>query len=325
MENKLIKLSRTIARKNNFIIDKLIYQAYSISKGDWRNVIFSGRYKNEDAVLKVYDEERITQEPLWLKYYNNINTSKLLLVPRLYKYKIYSSTRGWLIMEKLPVNSFLKSPLNSVQRKKFLDLFLIYRKILPVKAKRILNLVERLPAGDYHIYRTAKWLKMANDKQAATDIKILKPEQIIPRYLKAKEILARTFKNRKMVFCHGHFKPKEIAQVNGKYYLTDFAHMKLYPEGYELAFMVWADYLLPGNWRLNYKQWRKGIDNWLKDLSKIAKVLKIKNYDSLISASLIERIMGTILADVASTSKSRSEKIKRISLLYNLFDDLVKY
>ncbi len=322
MENKLIKLGRTIARKNNFIIDKLIYQAYSISQGDWRNVIFSGKYKNKTAVLKVYNEERVTEEPLSLKYYNQINTSKILFAPKLYAYKIFSATQGWLMMEKLPQNSFLKSPLNHQQRQEFLKLYLIYRKILPLKPIKLLNLVENLPAGDFHLYRMGKWLRIANDKQAEEKFEILKPKKIIPTYLKAQQLIAKVFKNRKMIFCHGHFKPKEIARVNGKFYLTDFTHMKSYPEGYELAFMIWADYLLPGNWHLNYGQWKKGVDNWLKDLSEIALELKIKNYDSLIRASLIERIMGAILADVASTSKPKLEKIKRISLLYNLFDDL---
>jgi len=37
---------------------------------------------------------------------------------------------------------------------------------------------------------------------------------------------------------------------------------------------------------------------------------------------LIERILGTILADITASDKSREEKEKRINLLYQLFDEI---
>jgi len=326
MENKLIKLGRIIARQNNFVINKLIYQGYSLCLNNWRDVIFSGSYKDMPAVLKIYHEERITREPLDLKFYNQINTNKILIAPYLYKYKIFSAFDGWLIMEKLPAKSFIfKSPLDKDERKKFLELFLIYRRTLPTKTKIKINLVENLPSGDYHNFRIDKWLFMANNKQAILNADILKSNEIVPRYLMAKKLITNEFKNRKMIYCHGHFKPAEIASVDNRYYLTDFAHMKLYPEGYELDFMVWADYLISGNWRLNYRQWKRGVIDWLIDLRSVAKELKIYRYSSLIRTGLIERIMGTILADVASSDKPYREKVKRLDLLYKLFDDLVKH
>lgn len=61
---------------------------------------------------------------------------------------------------------------------------------------------------------------------------VLKPQEFIPRYEKALKIIRQEFSQRKMVWCHGHFKPHEIFKVPDKdvYYLTDFAHSKMYPK-----------------------------------------------------------------------------------------------
>lgn len=65
----------------------------------------------------------------------------------------------------------------------------------------------------------------------------------------------------------------------------------MYPEDYELAFIIWADWLMSADWNLPYKKWKKGIDEWLKQLKPVAKKLKIKNFNSLMAASLTERII----------------------------------
>lgn len=324
MENNLNKLAKKIARQNHFKLGRKIYQAYSPILNGFRNVIYSGAYAGKEAVLKVYDDYRINDEPLSLKYYNSINKNKILIAPKLFKFGLLSAKSGWLIMEKLPQHAFsFKSPLNQSDRKKFLELFLIYRHTLPLKTERRLNLVEDLSSAWFHIYRLNKWLHLANDKEAMQGYQVLKPSEIIPRFLKTMRLMEKFFSGQPMIFCHGHFKPKEIAKAGEKYYLTDFGHLKLYPLGYELAFIIWADWLIPANWQLSYNKWRKGVLNWIKDLKPIAQELKIKNFLPLIKASLIERIMGTILADVCYSDLPKREKIMRVNLLYKLFDELI--
>ncbi len=105
--------------------------------------------------------------------------------------------------------------------------------------------------------------------------------------------------------------------------MFDFGHTKLYPEGYELAFIVWADWIRPADWKIPYKEWRKGIFEWLKEMEPIGKKLKIKNLKSLMRANLLERYLGTILADICATNAPREEKEKRVDLLYKLMDELL--
>jgi len=323
MQNRLDIEAKKISKENQFKINKKIYQAYSVYLKRFRNAIYDGYYNGQPAILKIYDEERINDEPIALKYYNSINNSKILLAPKLYKYKILSSTRGWLIMEKINGKLF-KSPLNQKQRQEFLNLYLIYRQMFPEKSYKNLTLTEKLRADEFHIFRLNKWLKMATEKQAEDKLEIIKGNEFLPRYRKVINSTGQKFKNRKMIFCHGHFKPKEIFKINNnKYYISDFGHTKMYPEGYELAFIIWADYLVPGNWKLNYSQWKQGVENWIRDLEPVAQKFKIKNYKKLIKISLAERVLGAILADVRATDKPKLEKIKRIKLLYKLIDDLI--
>jgi len=127
-----------------------------------------------------------------------------------------------------------------------------------------------------------------------------------------------------MIYCHGHFKPSEIYKLSkNKYYLLDFAHAKIYPEGYELAFMIWADWMMASDWRLNYGKWYQGIFDWIADFEPIAKELEIEKFSSLIKVSLIERILGTILADVLASERNDEEKRRRLSHLYKLLETLL--
>ncbi|MCK4525226.1 MAG: phosphotransferase [Candidatus Andersenbacteria bacterium] len=321
-----------IAKENNFVIDEKIYQGDYYIASKVRNIIFSGSYKNKSAVLKIYDDPRLTDEPISLENFNKQNKSRILKAPKLYDYQIISLQKGWLIMEKLPDGEFSQSPLNKNEKKEFLDVYLEYRQNFSEMPSRKLTLTENLPANKFHLFRINRWLELADKKEAEEIIlknnkPILIPDEFIPRLEKGCEIIDREFSKRKMIWCHGHFKPKEIFKVKNKglYYLIDFAHSKMYPESYELAFMVWADCMLGEDYQKEYPEWKKGIDEWLIEFERINNnFLKIDNFSPLIKASLIERILGTILADIAASDRPKKEKRKRIDLLYQLFDELIK-
>ncbi|MFH1233735.1 MAG: hypothetical protein V1649_03765 [Patescibacteria group bacterium] len=319
-------LVKKIAKKYHFQIVKKIYQAYNLANGDSRNIIYSGFYQNKQAVLKIYNDSQLNDEPIALKIFNKINKSKILIAPQLYEYKIISPKSGWLIMEKIPdkARHFL-SPINDQEKDEFLKVFFEYRKNFSINPTRRLSLLEYLPANKFHLARINRWLEVANIREACERRLIIKPEQFIPRLNKALLFIDKEFANRKMIWCHGHVKPKEIFKVKGNlYYLTDFAHVNLYPEGYELAFIIWADYLMSAPWQLGYAKWKQGINNWIDKIEQtITKEMKIKNFRQLIRASLIERIIGAILIDASSEDKSIQEKIGRMELLYKIFDSLI--
>lgn len=334
MKNKtyLHKLGEQVAQDNNFKVDKIIHEGFYYKKDEEhiRNVIYGGVFQRRPAVLKVYDDPRRTTEPVSLKDFNQRNKSKIIVAPELYKFKMLSLHKGWLIEEKLPEKGeLLKSPLKPEGRKKFVKLYLEYRLNFPIKSSRPLFFTEKLSADEFHLYRQKRWLELADIAEAELELNKQEPlldhRKFLKNYLySGNEIIQKEFRDRKMIWCHGHFRPKALYKVNDqeKYYLLDFSQAKLYPEGYELAFIIWADYLMASDYFQPYAQWKSGVFDWVDKVESTAKKLKIRNYPSLIKASMVERILGTVLADICVPDFSRGRKLQMIKYLYKLFDEL---
>jgi len=326
----LDKWAKKIAKKRGFRLGQRIYQGEYYSPGFVRNVIYQINYQSKPSILKLYDDPRMSDEPVSLKAAAKLNRTKKLLVPQVYAFEMVSPKKGWLIMERLPKDGyFLKSPLKTNQKPEFISLYLDYRLNFPQKPSRPLTLSEKLPAHEFHTFRIKRWFQLANDREAERLMRgekiVLQPKEFIPRYEKALKIIRQEFSKRKMIWCHGHFKPHEIFKVPDRdiYYLTDFAHSKMYPEGYELGFIIWADHLMSANWQKPYQLWHQGIDEWLEALEPVKKALKINRFNQLLKASLLERSIGTVLADITATERPIQEKIARIRLLYRLINSLI--
>jgi hypothetical protein len=318
--------ARRVAAATGFRLGSLLYTARHYGR-QYRNAIYTGTYHGKPAVLKLYDEPQPTDEPRALAAFHRSKQHTILRAPKLYASGIVSPTRGWLIMERLAgTGHFLRSPLAIVEREEFLHVFMAYRKSFPRKPHRPLTLLEQLPAHEYHTVRISRWLQLAVDTEIARPLRqqALIGKEFAPLYEAALVLLRKEFKNRKMLWCHGHVKPKEIFQcADGSFALTDFAHTRMYPEGYELAFIIWADWLLPGNWRLAYSQWRKPIQDWLQLIRPIAVQLGYTRVDALLHASLVERTLGTILADVESLDLSYAERRGRLTHLFRFLRELL--
>ncbi|MBU1118785.1 hypothetical protein KKH43_02815 [Patescibacteria group bacterium] len=325
MKNSLVKHAKDVAKQKGFAINKLLYQADYYTKDHPRNVIYDGIYQGNKAVLKVYSDPRVTDEPISLTAFNKANKSTILKAPAVFAYEIESPHTGWMIVEQLPEGGhFFKTPLSLQSRDEFLSVYKEYKKNFPKKPTRPLRLAEYLPAEEFHHARIIRWFELAHNKEAASKEQVLAPSEFIPRYLKALSLIEREFKGRKMEWIHGHFKPAELYKAsNNTYYLLDFAHTHLFPEGYELAFMIWAELLKQGaDYKKSYSEWRESIFEWVLVLEPIAKELGIKRYSDYMRAALTERTLGTLLADVTATDEKPHSKKEKIARLYHLLDDL---
>jgi hypothetical protein len=96
----------------------------------------------------------------------------------------------------------------------------------------------------------------------------------------------------------------------------------MYPEGYELAFIIWADRLMMTDWRMPYVEWKQGIDEWVKVFRANAGELRLGRFEDLMRASLLERCLGTVLADIVAADRPRDEQEGRLAHLIRLMDDL---
>lgn len=250
-ETRMNEITRGIADRNSFKLEKCIHVGYYYKREAVRDIIFSGKWQGEPAVIKVYDDADtgmcFRADGLSQLAFNNHNRSKILLAPKVYGYEIDSPNGGWLIMEKLPEDGdFLVSPLSSKQRKEFLELFLEYKENSPLKPSRSLSLLEnrKMPASEYHSLRISRWFELAAKAEMERQRRKEKPlldDNFIDLYVKAMVVIREEFSKREMQWCaHGHFIPNQIYKLKDKslYYLTDFGHATMHPEGYELAFLI---------------------------------------------------------------------------------------
>ena len=321
--------AKQIASDTGFVLGEKMYQGTYYTAEYIRDVIYAGTWEGMPAVLKLYNDPRLSDEPLSLESFHQNNQSDLLLAPKLYRFHKDTPKRGWLIMEKLPQDgSFFRSPLSQSEKIAFMDLYMEYRQYFPKLPTRPLTLAEKLPSVEYHRTRIAQWFCLANEKEEERRGKqqdvLLLEEEFLPRYLQIMDRISKEFVDRKMIWCHGHFKPQELYRTNvGTVYLTDFAHTKMYPEGYELAFIVWADRLMAADWCASYDEWKAGIDEWTEIFRAHQRLLGFEAFDRLWRASLLERSIGTVLADITASDKPREEQEGRIAHLYRLIDDLL--
>lgn len=325
----LTEWAKSVAKEKNITIEKQIYEGYYYSREHVRNIIYKVTFKGKSAVFKIYDDPRVSYEPFAHQNFLKNNRSKILSAPELYDYEVASPQKGWLLMEFLPNGGvFLKSPLTAAQRVEFLKVYLEYRKHYPAKPTRPLLLAEQLPSAEYHVFRIGCWLDLATKYEASAQLSHtffpLTAKEFVPLYTKSIQFIRRVFRNRPMEWSHGHFKPIEIFKVNAShYYLTDFAHEKMYPQGYEFGFMVWSDWMTESDWTMAYKKWRKGIYDWVDAFEPVAHKLKINKFNMLARASLVERALGVLLTDVASSDGSFQEKKLRSQYLSRLIVELV--
>lgn len=331
-KKEMLKWGKEVAESEGFDITEVDSVGVYYEEDKVRNVIYKGNYEDKSAILKVYDDPRFTDEPAALKRFNKQNGSKKIFASEVYSSKIIDPHKGWIIMEKIPDEAKpFESPLNEEERRRFLEAFVEYRKNFPKEATRPNLLVENLSPEEFHHFRMQRWLELANNKEFERELNgeeaVLDKDKFILRYREACKHIKNEFSQRKMEWCHGHFKPPEVFWVEGeeaKFYLLDFAHTKYYPEGYELGLTIWADVFMDIEYDDFYKDWQKRVTRWLNMMEEVVvPELEIEDFNSLIRATLLERIMGTVMADItASDVLDREEQQRRIKYLFKLFDYL---
>lgn len=315
--------------ETNFLPVQELSTGLYYSQRNIRSLTIGGTYQSHPAVLKLYDDPRVCLEPRGLRAFHEHNRSQVLTAPKLLASYMISAKKGWLIMEPLPEGGeWYPRPMSLEQRRIFLKLYQEYRTSFPTVSPDERSWSEHLTAGEFHSFRIARWFQLANDaiEEAAIFNRpaIIDPASFMPGYEWALAVIRKQFRGRAMIWSLGHFKAKEVYILNGgqRAYLIDFAHVKYYPEGYELAFMAWADWMMTDTWRWDRTVWRDGIESWSGDLVDLAAQLGYARPYELVRASLLERVVGGITADVLASDRSPEEKAGYLRHFLPLMRDL---
>ncbi|MEX2043373.1 MAG: phosphotransferase [Patescibacteria group bacterium] len=320
MDRKAHELSEST---DGFELGEKIYES-----GDGnRNVIYAGTFGEKPAVLKVYRDHRINDEPRSLEQFHQDNRSSVISAPKLYASEVLDHHAGWLIMERLEGGSFLSSLLSEKDKERFADILAEYHGHCQWSPTRPLTLAERLPANEYHRYRIARWLRMAVEadaaRQGAGEDPVLAPDEFVPRFTQGLALIDDVFRGAAMTWGHGHLKPKDVYVKGPKVYLTDFGHAKMHPPGYEPAFAVWSDVMMAEDWsETDYAAFRAQVARWAELFRSRAKAFGIDDFDSVWRASLAERCLGMLTADITANEKpSDAHRRARRDLVYRLLDE----
>jgi hypothetical protein len=289
-----------------------------------RNLIWEVEHEGRPAVLKIYDDDVVNVEAESLRAFHESNRSQVLTAPKLYRFETTSLTKGWLLIEKLPDDGrFLESPLSEGERARFVELFCEYRRNFPRRPNRPLALAEAEDAYRFHSYRTMHALETAStrEQQRAFDGEpaVLEHGELLPRLEASMDRIRTLFKNRELHWGHGHFKPSDLFEhPGGGWTITDFGHTKMLPEGYEEALAIWWDQMITGPPQ-DYERWRADIDDWAQRFLDAEPRLD----RDLLSASLLERALATVLESIAlEDDVAPQDRAHRLGFHYRLIDDL---
>lgn len=302
---------------------KLLKQGNYYSKELVRSQVYSCEYQDKPAILKVYDDPRGNDEAAAMKAFHEYNTSEIIHCPKLLESDQLSSQKGWLLMEPMPSAA---TAVDHNNRQELLKVFFEYRLNFPEKSPLPLKLAEHLNSANFHLFRINRWLELANHKDAdhliETGQHLTDPVLLSQKLQYSLNLLREVFIDRPMIWSHGIFNRNKIFKISDQeYWLLDFGHTKLFPQGYELGLIIWADYIMSNNWRESTTHsWLEGIEKWCKEILPIAKKLKYPLPEKLLWGCLLERAWGTILADIISSEMPLEEKTARLKFLYALVE-----
>ncbi len=134
-----------LARQHRFTLGRELYKNTYYATGSFRNLIVEADWRGQPAVLKLYDDQRVTDEPEALRRFHQTHRQHELTAPQYFAGQSVSATRGWLVMERLPAEAKpFRSPLSAGDRDEFLTIYKDYRSSWPTAPDRPLRFGERL-------------------------------------------------------------------------------------------------------------------------------------------------------------------------------------
>jgi hypothetical protein len=289
-----------------------------------RNLVWEVDREAGPAILKVYDDDVVNVEPESLLAFHDVNRSRILTAPELYLHETVSLTKGWLLMEKLAdPGHFLASPLESGERERFVELFCEYRRNFPSGPNRPLALAEAQDAYRFHSFRMMQALEVASTREQqrafAGEQQVLEHDELLPRLEAAMDRIRVVFKGRELHWGHGHFKPADVFESpDERWFITDFGHTKMLPEGYEESLAIWWDQMVMRPTE-NFQRWWADIDDWAQRFQRAEPNLE----RDVLAAGLLERALATVLETIALQDDIAAEDRRRwLKMQYRLIDEL---
>jgi hypothetical protein len=330
------ELKERVLLKTGFLPMNILKEGVYYDSSHVRDFVIKGVFGDSEAVLKCWIDPRPVFEPTMLIEMSHIFEGTRFRTPKVLSYEMETLFKGWMITEYVKVGNFDRFPSHlssSDQRRCFLEIYNEYRESFPSVSP--LNPAMHLPiescnAGVFHSMRISRWYGLAQEYCLKhSDENYFTIFDLNKFFEKAFDKIYNYFLSVPMQWSHGHFKPDEllISKNTSEIYLFDFAHVKHYPLGYELAFIIWSDACMSMDaWLLDYDAWDEYVETWIHDVANFSLLEGWERDDflCLLHISMLERLVGTLMADVISTDMLQvAEKKRRIEYLLRLGNQLL--
>lgn len=316
-----------IAAETGFIVDKEISRGVIYDKDKVGSIIYSGMWYRRPSVLKIQLLKLRIDEGKIIDHLFHNRRNKLVRPPKLYRYSFWNESHGYgyTIMEKIEAPKIFEMPsATAEQMADFCRFYGAYRTSLfsatwihPtwMVECRIKN------AWDYTKPRVENWKNICQSKGR------LEEQDYLPFYQEFMALGPEIFSGLTVIFSHGHLTANDIHKMpDGSYVLTSNLLWGYRPQWYDLAFNVWSCLLHIRDTKYTFEKMLEYINQWLAHYRQIPLIQKDKGFEKKILANLLERVIGSILADLGANDLfAKKENVKYQHHLLDLHQRLFKH
>jgi len=305
-------LSRVV-KKTEFEVEKEIFRGKVYDDKKVGSILYKGSYKGRDAVLKIQGLQVDIDEIEIIRKFEAQNKSKIIHAPKIFVHKRWDKKAGYgfTISEYSTAVPIFKRPFASAaQTKEFGRFYQEYRTKAVTK-----DFLER-PKGDTLAGSLAKvdyWRKLCENKG------ILKLEDYAPYLMRYYPLAAKHLPTIPITMSHNHITPEDVLRnKDGSFVLMSnlfWGHSYQYNE---LAMNVWHCWMAIRDTSYTYEQLLKYVKGWIAAYKRIPIVKADKDFDRKFAMQMLNRSIGTILADLGGANGYFWGKMENRKYLFHL-------
>lgn len=347
----LERWARKVMARNDvrFKMTKVIDRGYFYTKDRPRSITVLGECEGQPAVFKAYDDPRPCEEAGAQRLFGWLCSGypNVIRTPRLMRHRHLSLHKGWYVQERIPPTytalrpRSYRTPLTPEERLEYLARFRCYRQGLrsdwlpdheeAQTLPRHLGGRQQLPAAFYRS-RFHKW-QAAAYLECARALLSEKPWPEFGRTSRAvNEGIAAVCKAVEEVpneWGHHHLSAAQLfsnwESPDELSYVINFRHVGQRPLGYDVAFAtIWCDVLMIPESYESLRTLKARVTAWVEDIDRTFEPLGVRNPlpRELVDVTILERCLGTLLADVTASDDPVASKRRRVEVLVPYIEEL---
>jgi len=298
-------LARVIG-ETGFVVEKEIFRGTIYDKNKVGSLIYKGMLKGQRAVLKLQGLKPEVDEGEIISHFTAQNESKIVRVPILYTHQPWTEERGYgyLITEYLDFPKIFEMPFATKEQMR--DFVLFYQEYRTSAITRSWVEPETKDSLAFTVLRADIWQKISEHKKrlVANDY-----ASYLARY---RSVMEKHMPTIPMVFCHGHLTADDIYRTpDNSFVVLSNLYWSYRPQWYDLAFNIWSCLLHIRDTNYTFEQFLRYVTEWCAIYRTIPVVQQDKDFDRKITALLLERTMGAILADLGANDIWSEKENKR--------------